>query len=641
MIWSILNTIIHTLQYFLDRLYDIRHFKSKGAVLPPISNPILLMPMTTLASKIRSRELKSENVIKAFINRIQVINPILNCFIMTNNRFQEAIEKGKEIDNLLDTNPNSPEISQKLKPFLGVPFTSKEAFKITGCTNSSGLLTLKDNIASEDALVVKHLKDAGALAIGVTTVPELCMWWETNNNVYGRTKNAYDSRRIVGGSSGGECCLISAAGSVGGIGSDIGGSIRMPAFFNGIYGHKPSRFLISNEGQLPGDSKNDAYLSTGPLCRYVEDLLPMFIVMAGPATWAKMQDPLQDPLISMRHHRLGVKKLKVLSIPDVGNAIGVSPVSSEQKIIQKRVEIVLQNKLNATVKVIRFKEFEEIFVMWNACLSLAGAPSFCETMGLPSNVPINPWKELFLWFFGTSKHTIPAIGLALTEKLNGMSLEEKEQYKSKTKELEKKIVDLLGDFGVLLMPSNADYAYYHNQPIHKSFNCIYTMIFNILGLPVTQVPLGLGQKGVPLGIQVVSTHNNDRLTIAVAKVLDREFGGWVEPHSEKIIDENGNENKSSKIKKNSRMRWTNYILGPDGWKNYIDESDESDEFDESKESKESDNTDESDVSIDKIRYKDNNEFYKDNKEYCLSESEDSPESESECHAADESDKFLW
>ena len=73
---------------------------------------------------------------------------------------------------------------------------------LPGCTNSSGLLTLKDNVASEDAPVVKHLKDAGALALGVTTVPELCMWWETNNNVYGRTNNAYDSRRIVGGSSG-------------------------------------------------------------------------------------------------------------------------------------------------------------------------------------------------------------------------------------------------------------------------------------------------------------------------------------------------------------------------------------------------------------------------------------------------------
>merc|ERR1719383_18839 len=122
------------------------------------------------------------------------------------------------------------------------------------------MVSLKDRMATEDAPVVQRLKESGAIALGVTTVPELCMWWETKNFVYGRTKNAYDSRRIVGGSSGGEACLISAAGSIWGIGSDIGGSIRMPAFFNGIFGHKPSRHQVPNEGQFPGDPKDDEYL---------------------------------------------------------------------------------------------------------------------------------------------------------------------------------------------------------------------------------------------------------------------------------------------------------------------------------------------------------------------------------------------
>lgn len=98
----------------------------------------------------------------------------------------------------------------------------------------------------------------------MTNVPELCMWWETSNFIYGRTKNPYHNGRIVGGSSGGEACAIASAGSVFGIGSDIGGSIRMPAFCCGIFGHKPSRGIVPNSGQLPVAYGNvDALLATG------------------------------------------------------------------------------------------------------------------------------------------------------------------------------------------------------------------------------------------------------------------------------------------------------------------------------------------------------------------------------------------
>ena len=130
----------------------------------------------------------------------------------------------------------------------------------------------------------------GAIPIAVTNVSELCMWYESSNLIHGRTDNAYHQGRIVGGSSGGEGCLISTGASVFGIGSDIGGSIRMPCFFNGIFGHKGTTGVTSNAGQFPEAKKGGAaFLSTGPMCRYATDLLPMFKVMAKPEELPKLK----------------------------------------------------------------------------------------------------------------------------------------------------------------------------------------------------------------------------------------------------------------------------------------------------------------------------------------------------------------
>ena len=295
----------------------------------------------------------------------------------------------------------------------------------------------------------------------------------------------------------------------------------MPAFFNGIFGHKPSRYLVPNEGQFPGDSRDDKYLTTGPLCRHAVDIIPLLKVMAGEVKSKSLH--LDSPI------NFEAFQLKVISIPDVGKALGVSPISPEQRDSQNRVAEFLQKEINARVETICFDELEESFAMWNSSLGLTGSPSFCQLLGSPLEEPIQPWKELFLWLICLSKHTLPAIGLALTEKIDMMPASVKEGYRARAEGLEKKMKELIGNAGILLFPSSADYAYYHNQPIYKSFNCVYTMILNILGFPVTQVPLGLGEKGVPLGIQVVADHDNDRLSIAVAHLLENRFGGWVKP----------------------------------------------------------------------------------------------------------------
>src|SRR5262249_8717417 len=148
---------------------------------------------------------------------------------------------------------------------------------------TGGLYARRGKPATRDATAVKRLRAAGAIPLGVTNVSELCMWMESANTVYGRTSNPYDLARTPGGRSGGEGAIVGAGASPVGLGSDVGGSIRMPAFFCGVFGHKPTGGLIPNTGQFP-IAENDAlrYLTTGPLCRRAEDLWPIVRTLAGP-----------------------------------------------------------------------------------------------------------------------------------------------------------------------------------------------------------------------------------------------------------------------------------------------------------------------------------------------------------------------
>ena len=178
----------------------------------------LRLPATALAAKIRRLEIGVEELLQVFIERIDVVNASINAVVA--DRFSEALKEAKEIDEMLsEMSGEEREELEVSKPFLGVPFTVKEAFGVTGLPNSGGLVARKDHIAQEDAVVVHRLRQAGAIPLALSNCSELCMWWESANRVYGRTCNPFDRSKIVGGSSGGEGAIIGAAGSVIGVGS--------------------------------------------------------------------------------------------------------------------------------------------------------------------------------------------------------------------------------------------------------------------------------------------------------------------------------------------------------------------------------------------------------------------------------------
>ncbi|XP_045394052.1 fatty-acid amide hydrolase 2 isoform X3 [Lemur catta] len=322
---------------------------------------------------------------------------------------------------------------------------------------------------------------------------------------------------------GGEGCTVAAACSVIGVGSDIGGSIRMPAFFNGIFGHKPSPGVVSNEGQFPvAGGAQEQSQCTGPMCRYAEDLTPMLRVMAGSGIKKLKLDA-----------NVHLKDIKFYWMEHDGGSFLMSKVDQDLILAQRKVVAHLETILGASVQHVKLKKMKYSLQLWITMMSAKGHDGkepvkFVDLLG-DHGKPVNPLWELIKWCLGLSVYTIPSIGLALLEEKLKYNNEKYKKFKAVEESLHKELVEMLSDDGVFLYPSHPTVAPKHHVPLTRPFNFAYTGIFNVLGLPVTQCPLGLNAEGLPLGIQVVAGPFNDHLTIAVAQYFEKTFGGWVCP----------------------------------------------------------------------------------------------------------------
>lgn len=481
---------------------------------PPLGDRAhLTASATQLAARIRSGQVSSAEVVEAHIRYVQAVNPRLNA--MVHDRFELARREAQAADEALAA--RGPEA---VGPLHGVPCTIKESFALEGMPQTAGLVARRGVVSPGDAVTVRRLRDAGAIPLGVTNTPELCMWYETHNHIYGRTNNAYDPRRICGGSSGGEGAIVGAGASPFGLGSDIGGSIRMPAFFNGVFGHKPSSGLVPSTGQFPiSHGRARSYLCTGPLCRRAEDLEMLVRALAGPDG----EDPACRAGATLgRVAEVDVSALRVFSVETSGF---IDPTPQVRDGVRRAAHAL--GCRGARVEALEIEALRRSLDIWSAMLGAAGGPSFGEILG--QGEPISVSRELWRWLWQRTPHTLPALILAMVEQITerfegriGQALEE-------GMDLREQLDELLGADGVLLYPTFPSVAPRHFEPLLRPIHFIYTAIFNVLELPATQVPLGLGVEGLPLGVQVVAGHGQDHLAMAVACALEDVFGGWVPP----------------------------------------------------------------------------------------------------------------
>ncbi len=472
-----------------------------------MSEPLLLSA-TALARAIRERRLRSVDVVDAHIARIERINPTINAVVQ--QRFDAARAEAHAADAAVEQG------QADLPPLHGVPCTIKENFAFAGYPQVSGLVARRNAIADADAPTVARLRQAGAIVLGFTNTSELCMWLESNNRVYGRTNNPYDPRCMVGGSSGGEGAIIGAGASPFGLGADVGGSIRFPAFFNGVFGHKPTPGIVPNTGQFPlPEGRMNRNCVTGPLARRAEDLWPLLRILAG----ADGIDPeARDGALQGNPDAVDVGALRVLSIEENGR----HRVAADLRAAQRDAAQWLGTQ-GRGLRAPRFPAMKQSFEIWSALMQQAQPQPFAEQLGQGRRISVA--RELLKLSVGRSAHTVPALALAALERVP-MPVE---RYARLGAALRAELIEAIGPDGVLLMPPYTSAAPRHNVPLLRPFHFAYCGLFNVLGFPVTQVPLGLNRDGLPLGVQVVGIPGNDAVTIAAARALERRFGGWTPP----------------------------------------------------------------------------------------------------------------
>jgi Asp-tRNA(Asn)/Glu-tRNA(Gln) amidotransferase A subunit family amidase len=460
-----------------------------------------------LARAIREGEVSAREVIERHIEALE--RSRLNAVVV--ERFDEARAEADGVDRrIADGEPDPP-------PLLGAPCTIKEALAVTGLPNTAGLASRRGRAAETTAPAARRLLDAGPILLGLTNLSELTMWIESDNRVYGRTVNAYDRRRTAGGSSGGEGAAIGCGGSAIGIGTDFAGSIRLPAFFNGVFGHKPSTGLVPMTGHFPiSEGEAMRMFVVGPLARRPADLMPVLRSIAGPDG----VDPLvRDPV-------LGDPDEVEIDGMDVVISEGATylPVSRELREARERAAGALAGG-GARLRRENLRSVRRAAELFLAAASEGAGISVAELIVAEGSEPVTIGTVLRR----DNPHTLATL-LTLAAERAGERVPPRRIRKARAaaRSLESEISATIGD-GVLLHPPHPRVAPRHGWTVGRPWLLAPTALFNLLGMPATQVPLGLGRRGLPVGVQVAAGRDRDHVAIAVAIELERALGGWVPP----------------------------------------------------------------------------------------------------------------
>ncbi len=463
-----------------------------------------------LRNALRTGATTPSELLEAHIERIELVNPIVNGLAAP--RYDQAREEARQATIQLAAG------GEDLPPLVGIPCTIKEFIGVEGMPQTGGVLWRKNERAAEDATVVSRLRKAGAIVMGVTNIPEGGLWLETYNGIYGRTNNPWNPKRTSGGSSGGEGALVASGASPFGIGSDVGGSIRIPAAFCGTVGHKPTGGLVPNTGHYPEGALTESggrFLTVGPLARTVNDAWTVLQIIAG-------EDGV-DP--SMKPYHLGdpneIDPSDLVVYPVAEN--GRTRVRGDLRAAIEQSTLALQ-EAGATIEHKKFPYLKRAFEIWSAMLTEGTAVPYAEILG--EGRALKPFSELGRMCMGSGRHTFAAVFMCVADQIAAALPGVGRHFVEVGQGLQHELEEALGNNGVLLHPPYNRPPPPHWDAFRTPFAPAYTAIFNVMEFPVTQVPAGFSQEGLPLGVQVVGARGMDHVTIAAAGIIETALGGW-------------------------------------------------------------------------------------------------------------------
>lgn len=485
---------------------------AKSRRAQPAEAPLAQRSASDLAAAIRTGETTARAAVEAHVALLRRANPTLNAVVA--DRYDAALADADAADARVAAAGDPA----GLPPLLGVPCTIKESIALAGMPNSTGLVARAGFRSPATAPAAQRLLDAGAIPLGVTNTSELCMWIESDNRVYGRTANPYDATRIAGGSSGGEGAAVGSGGSPIGLGSDVGGSIRGPAFFNGVFGHKPTPGLVPMTLTYPPvreGSEVARMVANGPLARRAEDLMPLMRLLAGPDAGdpsgrdVELGDPAAVSLAGLR-----------VVVPE---DCFVSPIARELLAAREQAAGALV-AAGARVERVSMRSMRGIYEPFLS--ALGDGDETLQELLVGEGAEASTWRSLLR---GGGPHTTPTRLLLGAERLSARTSAARTRKAIEAgRAFAREVEETIGD-GVMLFPPYPNVAPRHGRTVGRLWWIHPMAVFNLAAVPVTQVPLGLGRAGLPLGVQVAAGRDRDHVSIAVALELERVFGGWVPP----------------------------------------------------------------------------------------------------------------
>jgi amidase len=419
---------------------------------------IIGAPATWLARAIRTKKVSSLEVVRAHLEHIHTVNPRLNAVVFATA--ESALKQARAADRR-NTRKNVP------GPLHGVPFTAKDIFDTAGLPTTAGLRMLRSNIPDRDATVVARMREAGAILIGKTNCPPGGTGGDSWNPLHGGTRNPYDIARSPGASSSGEAAIIAAGGSPLGIGSDSGGSLRMPAHYCGIAALKPTTGLVPGTGAygLVG-GLTDPRSQVGPMARFVADLVLVLPLLVGP-------DGIDSGVVPvpLAKRTPNLKELKVAWYSDDGMA----------------------KPTHAIAAVVRAAAH---------ALSDAG----CEvTEARPPG--LHEAHQVTLGYWGDKRMSHERLFKRWDSFRSGM-------------------LGFMSGFDLILSPVAPDIAPPYRAKIIPAHLFSYTIPYSLSGNPCVVVRAGTSPEGLPIGVQVVARNWHDDVALRAAHAIERALGGW-------------------------------------------------------------------------------------------------------------------
>ncbi|HXM97246.1 MAG TPA: amidase [Candidatus Dormibacteraeota bacterium] len=469
----------------------------------------LFSSIAELITAFQKKEASPLEILNLHLQRAKNLHSRLNAFVHL-----DAENARKAATDLEKSAPLSA-----ARPLHGIPVSIKSCIDVAGWACPAGSLLRKDYVPAQDAPLVARLKSAGAILLGNTNTPEFLMNYETNNLVSGKTSNPWDLAKSAGGSSGGESAAIASGCSVAGVGSDGGGSVRVPAHFCGICALKPTPGRVPSTGHFPAGAGAFSWLgAVGPMARTVADVRALFAVMAGSDPGDALSAPIASRNFSpqqLRGLRVGILQSDALGHATVETTAAVQKAAASLQHQSFAVELFPLHGLDRAIELWWFffgpviaHLFRQSFANLEVAREAEISPMFREYLALADQPSITPAITLDQFMSACAARDL----------------------------LRAELIRQMRDVPILLSPVSTAPAFAHGQGTWRPGDphCYrdtmrYSQWLNLAGFPGASVPLGFSGDGLPIGVQIIGRPHEDELVLAVAECIEQARGPWQAP----------------------------------------------------------------------------------------------------------------